>query len=200
MNKIILIRHAQTDTAGKRLTGRSPGIFLNPEGREQAQILASRLADQRIDFFYSSPLERTMETANLIAEKHNQPVSTHENFIEINYGDWTNRTVEELRGNPLFDRYNRYRSNTRIPGGETMEEVQTRTVTGIEKVCALHPGSTIAIVSHADVIKMAIAWYLSVPVDMMHRLEIDPASLSVIELYDEIPRVMSFNQSVNIRI
>jgi probable phosphoglycerate mutase len=121
MNKIILIRHAQTDTAGIRLTGRAPGIFLNAEGREQARILAEKLADAGIDYFYSSPLERTMETANLIAEKHKQPVSTLDNFLEVNYGEWTNFTVEELRGNPLFDRYNTYRSNTRIPGGEKME-------------------------------------------------------------------------------
>ncbi|HLP74135.1 MAG TPA: histidine phosphatase family protein [Bacteroidales bacterium] len=200
MNKIILIRHAQTDTAGIRLTGRAPGIFLNAEGREQARILAEKLADAGIDYFYSSPLERTMETANLIAEKHKQPVSTLDNFLEVNYGEWTNFTVEELRGNPLFDRYNTYRSNTRIPGGEKMEEVQTRTIAGIEKVCLRHPGSAIAIFTHADVIKMAISWYLSVPVDMMHRMEISPASVSIIELYDDSAKVIKFNQTINYEI
>lgn len=200
MNKILLIRHAQTDTAGKRLTGRSPGVFLNTEGHEQVLVLANELADCPIDFFYSSPLERTMETADHIAEKHNLPVSLLDELIEINYGEWTNLTVSELKDDPLFRRYNNYRSNTRIPGGETMEEVQTRTITGIEKICAKHPGSTIAIITHADIIKMAIAWYLAVPVDMMHRLEISPASVSVIELYDESVRVMKFNHMVNLKI
>jgi probable phosphoglycerate mutase len=78
--------------------------------------------------------------------------------------------------------------------------VQTRTIAGIEKVCLRHPGSAIAIFTHADVIKMAISWYLSVPVDMMHRMEISPASVSIIELYDDSAKVIKFNQTINYEI
>lgn len=195
MNKILLIRHAQTDTAGKRLTGRSAGVFLNAEGREQARELPYRISGIKIDYICCSPLERTVETASQIAEKQELELSNSDSFLEIDYGKWTNLTVQELRGDPLFDRYNAYRSNTRIPGGETMNEVQTRTVTGIGKLCMAHPGATIAIVTHSDVIKLAILWYIGIPVDMMHRIEITPASVSVLELSDEIARLIKMNDT-----
>ncbi|MCW3091587.1 MAG: hypothetical protein JWP81_2656 [Ferruginibacter sp.] len=200
MTKFILIRHALTDAVGKRLSGRTPGIHLNPEGFEQAHNLAQRLTALPVAAIYSSPLERAVETAIPIAESlHLQNVPCND-FNEIDFGEWTNRIVEDIKDQPLFQQFNSFRSCTRIPGGELMSEAQCRIISGIENLRLQHQQQTVAIVSHADLIKAAIAWYAGIHLDMFHRIEISPASISVIELYDETARILVVNNTGDIAI
>ncbi|GGB79420.1 histidine phosphatase family protein [Dyadobacter sediminis] len=182
MTKILLIRHATNDTVGVRLSGRRAGVHLNEEGRSQAQKLAAQLRGMKIHAIYSSPLERAVETAEPISKILGMETVICQDFLEINFGEWTFKTFKELDELAQFKQFNSFRSFTRVPGGESMPEAQMRMIAGIEKLCSRHPDETVAIVSHADMIKSAVAYYTGTHLDLFHRVEISPASVSIIEI------------------
>jgi broad specificity phosphatase PhoE len=195
MTRILLIRHALTDSAGIRLTGRLAGVHLNEAGKIQAQVLSRKLYGEPLSAIWSSPLERAVETAEPLAELQGLELTISEYFTEIDFGEWTNLTIDELRNNQSFRNFNSFRSSSRIPGGELMAEAQLRMVRGIEELCRNNREKTIAIVSHADMIKSVIAFYAGISLDMMSRIEISPASVSIVELYGETARIIKVNQT-----
>lgn len=200
MTKLLLIRHALTDAVGQRLSGRTPGVPLNMEGRAQAQKLAERLAAVPLAAIYSSPLERALQTAAPLAQRHQLEPLVSDDFLEIDFGHWTNRSFQELAGEPDFQRFNSFRSHTRIPGGELMLEAQARMVAGLGRLCAQHPGATVAVVSHADMLKAAVAHYAGIPLDLFQRLEISPASVSGLEIFAETARLLFLNDTGELKI
>ncbi|HLN20119.1 MAG TPA: histidine phosphatase family protein [Bacteroidales bacterium] len=193
MTRFVLIRHALTDHVGKYLSGRTPGIPLNSEGKKQASELAKRLSGAGLTALYCSPLERAVETADRISTETRIPLNVSHEFIEVDFGNWTGAVIEDLRKDPLFTRFNTFRSCTRIPGGELISEAQTRIVRGIEKLKEKHPGGTVAIVSHADLIKAAVAFYAGIHIDLMNRIEISPASVTIMNSYDESLKIILLN-------
>jgi broad specificity phosphatase PhoE len=195
MTRILLIRHALTDSAGICLTGRLPGVHLNEEGRKQAQQLARKLESDLLSAIYCSPLERAVETATPLAEAMGLELKISEYFTEIDFGEWTNLTIVELRNNQSFRNFNSFRSSVRIPGGEMMPEAQLRMIRGIEEICRNHKEESVAIVCHADMIKSAVAYYAGISLDMMGRIEISPASVSIVEIYDQTVRIIKVNQT-----
>lgn len=200
MTKFILIRHAVTDHVNKRLSGRMNGVHLNEEGRMQAKNLAERLSDFPIAAIYSSPLERTLETAEPIARSLHLQTIPQDDFIEIDFGEWTNCSIEELTKNSQFQLFNTFRSCTPIPGGETMQQAQVRIISGLRKLCIQHPQETVIVISHSDLIKSAIAHYAGIHLDLFHRIEISPASISIVDVYDETARISLMNCTGEIKI
>lgn len=199
MTRFLLIRHGMNYTVGKIMAGRMAGVHLNEEGKNQAQYLAQRLKELPIAALYSSPMERTVETAAPLAALFNLETSISEDFLELDLGEWTNTTFEEIRSQPQFRRFNSFRSGTRIPGGETMLEAQSRIIAGLEKLSLKHPQQTVAVVSHGDLVKAAVAFYAGIPLDLFQRIEISPASVSIVELYEETARVMLVNDTGSIK-
>ena len=195
MIRLLLIRHATTEAVGRRLSGRKPGVHLNENGKAQTTQLVKRLAGLPIAAVYSSPLERAVETAIPIAKELSLEPVISADFLEIDFGNWTDCSIEELRSDKNFQRFNSYRSSTRIPGGETMLEAQQRIVSGFEKLHLQHPNQTVAVVSHSDLIKSAVAYYAGIHLDMFHRLEISPASVTILELFDETARLVLLNDT-----
>lgn len=193
MTKFLLIRHATTDTVGKKLSGRTAGVHLNEEGKKQAQLLAERLINIPVAAIYSSPLERAVETAESIAKSHQLQTTICNNFLEINFGEWTNCSFEDLQQQQPFQLFNSFRSCTRIPGGELMLEAQARIVAGLQQLCIQHPNEVVTVVSHADLIKAAITYYAGIPLDLFQRIEISPASVSIVEVYEEMARIILVN-------
>lgn len=199
MTRFLLIRHATNHTVGKRFAGRMAGVHLNEEGQAQAQQLAARLSAVRIDAIYSSPLERAVETAEpLAARLHLQPVVC-EDFLELELGEWTDTTFEDLAQDPHFKLFNAFRSCTRVPGGELMLEAQARMIAGLQKLALKHRHQTVAVFGHADPIKAAVAYYAGIPLDLFQRLEISPASVSIVELYEETARILLLNHTGEVR-
>jgi probable phosphomutase (TIGR03848 family) len=188
-----LIRHAHHDYIGRVIAGRLPGVSLSVQGKREAAALPDRLAGAGITVLYSSPLERALETAAPLAERLGLRVEIREALGEIAYGDWTGRTMTELDRDPLWRRFNEYRSGTRAPGGEMMLETQTRMVAELERIRQAHPDAVVAVVSHGDVIRAAILHYAGIPLDLFQRIEIYPASVSIIELDEHLPRIVSLN-------
>jgi probable phosphoglycerate mutase len=195
MTTFLLIRHGANDTVGKSIAGRRPGVHLNDEGRAQAERLAERLAKVPLAAVYASPLERTWETAQYIARRLGQDIRRCDPILEIDYGEWTDREISHVLDEERWKHYNAFRSGTRIPQGELMLEVQARIVVEMGRLRSLHPDETIALVSHGDLIRSAIAYYIGIPLDLFHRLEISCASVSILALHDYGARLIKLNDT-----
>ena len=200
MTTILLIRHAVNDfvKTGK-LAGRTPGVHLNEEGQAQAEALGKRLAAAPIDHIYASPMERTIETAKAIARHHPQlRVKSNIDIGEVQYGDWEGKYIHDLRRRKMWELVQEYPSRAYFPNGETMRGVQVRTVNAIEGFVQKHPDQMIALVFHADLIKMALAHYLGMHLDVFQRIVISPASISILQLGHSRPFVISMNDTAHV--
>jgi probable phosphomutase (TIGR03848 family) len=194
LTQLLLIRHGINDMVGqKRLAGWLPDVHLNDEGRAQAEALAERLRDVQISTIYCSPLERTQETAEPLARVKGLPVQVREGLGEVRYGDWTGALIEELAKDDLWRVVQIYPSGMRFPGGDSMRAMQARIVDELEAIAADHPREIVAVVSHADLIKAALAHYLGVHFDLFQRISVNPASVSVVQLTRYGPRVVRIN-------
>jgi probable phosphoglycerate mutase len=136
-----------------------------------------------------------VETAAPLAELLQLEVQVKEEFTELNFGQWTNKTIEELITDDEFRRFNIFRSVTPPPGGELMPAAQARMVGGIQQLSQQHPNELIAIVSHSDLIKSVVAYYAGIHLDLMQRLEIEPASVSILVVYPETARITRLNDT-----
>ena len=195
MTRLLLVRHANTEANGKRLSGRDAGIGLDPEGRKQAQWLAARLARLPVARVYSSPLRRAMETAEAIATLVRCNVEPREEFLEIEFGHWSGRDFDELARDVRFRRFNAFRSCADVPGGESMLQAQARMIAGLSLVRARHPHERVVVVSHGDLIRAAIAHYAGIALDLFQRIEISTGSLSEIELDEDNVRILRINEA-----
>ena len=190
---ILLIRHAEHGDYDVRLSGRRPGVPLSERGRAQAAALARRLARAGIDRIQASPLERTRETAAAIAAACAVPVRDEPALLEIDMGEWTGREFGTFGDDPAWRDWNEHRGTARIPGGETMAEAQARIVGHLRATAAGHEDATIAMVSHSDMIRAAIAWALGLALDNLLRFDIGPASVSRLVVGDWGVKVLSVN-------
>ena len=191
---ILLIRHAAHVELGRTLTGRRRDVALSSEGLEQSEIVGDLLGVEPITAVYSSPRERAFYTARAVADPHEHKVRIADGLDEVDFGDWTGRSFDALEGDPLWDEWNSSRSSARPPGGESMEEACRRAVAEIERIAADHPDQMIAAVSHCDIIRGLIAYYLGLPLDNLLRFDIDPASVSRLVVGSWGARVMSMNE------
>lgn len=195
---IYLLRHAIHGLIGRTLVGRTPGVALSNEGLRQSRCLAEQLSSAPIRAIYASPLERAQQTAAPLAERLGLKVETEAALNEVDVGEWTGLGFDELSREPLWRSFNLYRSGTRPPGGETMLDVQARVVGFLDALRRRHPEEHVAVVSHGDVLRGAVLHYLGMPIDHFLRLEIEPASISVLELADWGPRLILLNETAAI--
>ena len=183
MATIILVRHGENDwSKNNKLAGWLPGVHLNETGHRQAEAVAQRLAALPIKAVYSSPLTRCVETAAYIADTHRLSVQHLEEIGEVRYGEWEGKKISKLARKPMWHAVQFFPSRARFPGGETLGETQFRAVTALEETAARHEKEMIVVVSHADVIRLLLAHYLGVHIDLFQRLVIAPASVSILSL------------------
>ena len=171
---ILLIRHAAHIDLDRRLSGRREGVALSDAGRGQAARLGERLAGERIDRVEASPLDRTRATAEALRRR----VSVEPALIEIDMGEWTGRALGSFGEDPAWRAWNEHRATARIPGGESMAEAQARIVDHLRRTARQRDGQVVAMVSHSDMIRAAIAWALGLSLDNLLRFDIEPASTS----------------------
>lgn len=195
MTTLWLVRHGVTSHTGHKLSGWMPDVHLTEEGRAQAEAAAELLSKIELEAVYSSPIDRTRETAAAIAARQGLPVRTRRNVGEVEYGRWTNRSMKVLARQKLWSVVQRWPSAARFPDGESLREVQSRALAEIEKIAEQHPRGSVCVVSHGDVIKLVLAHYLGVHIDLFQRIVIAPASVSGITLLADGPRVLSMNVS-----
>ncbi len=196
MTTLLLIRHATNDYVQTgRLAGRTPGVHINAEGQRQAADLARRTAHLPIEAIYSSPLERAIDTANAVADCHNLPVGIVADLLETATGEWTGRKIDELKDTDTWKALQSQPIGVKLPGGESIDEVQTRMVASVEKLRRKHPDGLIALVSHSDPLKSVIAHYLNWDLNQFHRIAINPASVTVLQLDDKGATLVRLNDT-----
>jgi probable phosphoglycerate mutase len=189
-----LIRHGERLGDQTLLNGRLPGYSLTPAGRTAAERLAQHLAREPVQYLMSSPMERARETAEPLARVRGLQVEVSEAINEIDAGTWAGKTFPVLDvEDAAWRRYNHFRSGNPIPGGETAMAVQARFVGEMLRLRTRFPDAGVALVSHSDPIKLAIGFFLGVPVDFYNRIEIDLASVSVLTLDDWGARILRLN-------
>lgn len=193
MTTLLLIRHGMTDAVGRHITGWMPGVPLNQEGERQARMLARELESARLDAVIGSPLERAAVTAQAIADPHGLTVEYREGLGEVRFGDWTGKTLGELETDERWRRWNVTRGSVRAPGGESMLDTQRRMFDEAMRARAAHNEGTVALVSHADAIRALLVYLLGMPMDLLLRLRIDPASVSIVQISDWSVEVAGIN-------
>jgi broad specificity phosphatase PhoE len=221
---ILLVRHGATATTGKELPGRASGLHLSDTGRAQAEAVAARIATlgsrppaasgngrtsrtsrtsrdgrrgPRVAAVFSSPLERTHETATPIAEAVGREVQTDDGLLELDMGEWTGLQLSAARKRAEWDTIQRYPSGFRFPGGESFVDMQARIVDCLERLRATHPGDTIVAVSHADPIRAAVAHAMGAHLDLFQRVVVSPCSLTAIAYGAAGPLVLTVNATVD---
>ena len=202
MPLFLLIRHGETNYVKKgRLSGQQPGIHLNRKGKAQAKALIDKFAGAPIKTIYSSPLERALETAAPLAKALGLEVNHCPGLIDTDVGDWTDRTLKSLRREKTWRTVQTAPSLLRFPGGETFGEAQYRICQQIENLAAAHqPEDLIACFSHADPIKLAVAYFIGLPLDLFQRLTISPASISALMIGESGSRLLTLNYDISLTL
>jgi broad specificity phosphatase PhoE len=198
MLEILLIRHGQTDwNKERRIMGSQP-IGLNAAGREQIERLSERLRSISFGRLYSSPLQRTLETAEILNQGRGLTIERDPALQEIEYGEWTGKTFQEVRLSPGFESYYKYPDRPVGGTGESLQQVQSRGVNFLEGLRKQGLRGSVAVVSHADWIKCMILHYLRMPLNRLYQFRMDNASVSFLSFEGETERVISINNTLEL--
>ena len=187
-----LVRHAASNTPKGVLAGRTPGIHLSAEGVQQAHTLASAMACLRLSELWSSPLERAVETAVVLARDMDISINLSAALNEVDYGQWTGKSFDELSHDPLWRSFNSFRATTSIPEGELLANVQKRLISHLEHLSKDEHRGNVALVTHAEPIRLVLRCYLEAAGYMHDKLEISPASVSALRLTPH-PNILCIN-------
>lgn len=199
MTTLLLVRHGVTAATGTRLGGRTE-TELSETGRQQAEDAAARIAALPVRALYASPLARTWQTAEIIGRAVGREPAVCEGLLEVHYGRWTDRPLKSVARTRMWPVIQARPSLAAFPEGETIRRAQVRAADAIEELVARHRRAVIVAVSHADVIKAVVAFYLSLPLDAFQRLHVSPASVSVLQLSPGgRPALLRFNDDGALR-
>jgi probable phosphomutase (TIGR03848 family) len=198
MARIVLLRHAHSVANEKNiLAGRTSGISLSKNGRDQAFELVKRIGDLKFDEVAVSPLQRCRETIDpwLASVNGGVAVTIDETISEVDYGSWSGKSLASLRRKSQWKIVQNFPSQMAFPGGESLLEMQARALTGFYRLNAVKGKGPRLLVSHGDVIKSIVAHCLGLHLDQFQRLVIDPASLTVIDTDSGVSRLVRFNDA-----
>jgi probable phosphoglycerate mutase len=177
------------------LFGRVVDSPLDEHGQRQAQSLAECLTRRlRLEFIVVSPRLRTLQTGATIAQRAGYAPETNAAFDEVDFGRWSSLSFAELQSDPAWREWNADRNTARTPAGDTITAVQDRAMNEMRALRSRFPRGPIAIVSHSEVIRSIVLRCLDLPASHYNRLRIDPASVSCLEMEDELIRLESLNE------
>jgi probable phosphoglycerate mutase len=171
-------------------------------GLSQAEKVAEQISEmnqRRIAAIYSSPLERTRETAIPISKRVGIPIKQNRGLIELDVGDWTGRKLSQLRKLKAWSTVQRYPSGFRFPNGESFVEMQTRVSQTVDRLVANHRGKTVIAVSHADPIRALIAHAMGTHLDLFQRIVVSPCSVTAILYTPSGPVVLAVNNTGDLK-
>ena len=186
---VILVRHGVTaHTLEKRFSGglasANPG--LDDEGREQARAVGAWLAPlaDSVGAVVSSPVRRTLETAEIVADMLEQNVEVEHGFAEMEFGAWDGKTFLEVAEQHPDDLDAWLGSLDVAPGGgESFRVVEKRVLDGLQRLLDEHGGKTVVVVSHVTPIKTLVAHAVEAPLSAVFRMELSPASVTVLSFF-----------------
>jgi broad specificity phosphatase PhoE len=185
MAVVILVRHGQTDeNVSGRISGQGDAP-LNANGREQAQLAATVLMPLGVTHLFASPVARARQTAEVLAQHLQLPIEEEADLREVEYGEWEGKFFRDIRQHPMAHQVFHDPIQAVFPAGESLPAVQQRGIQVLERLRRQYPHGVMALVSHGDVIRTVLAYYLGMPFNDYRRLHIDPGALSVLELFDD---------------
>jgi len=192
---LLLIRHGENDYLKKNiLPGRIPGVYLNDEGRKQAGALAAALKDLPIAAIYSSPLERAVETASPLAQAKGLEIQVEPGLSDTDVGEWAGRSWKALERSKAWKVIQQTPSQFHFPRGESFAENQERAVAALEQIAAAHrKDKMVAVVFHADPIKLAVAHYIGLPLDNFQRLTSRTGSVTILKIDGPKIKLLALN-------
>ncbi|MEW5829706.1 MAG: histidine phosphatase family protein [Chloroflexota bacterium] len=196
MPLLLLIRHGENDyVKTTKMAGRLPGVHLNGRGLDQAQALAGTLGRVPLKAIYASPLERAVETAAPLAEACHLEVQHIPDLVDTDVGRWQGRSWKALARLKAWKIVQGAPSRFTFPEGESFVQCQTRVVTALDRIAAAHrPKHILAVVFHADPIKLAVTHYLGLPLDNFQRLAVDTGSVTALYLSETGARLLWLNR------
>lgn len=193
----LLIRHGHVPSVGEWLAGRRPGVHLTETGRAEAAAVCRALQRLPIAAVYSSPLERAVETAMPLAHACGLDVDVRPALTDIDFGEWTGRRLADLAADPQWRAFNADRERASAPGGEALLDVQRRIMGELGELATRHQGELVVLVTHAELIRCALAALLGQSLDEAMAIEISPAHVSTIHLPHSEGRVIGINERVD---
>jgi probable phosphomutase (TIGR03848 family) len=196
MTTIFLVRHALTGQTGRILYGQTKGIPLDHRGRAQAERLVERFAPVRLTAIYSSPLERCVETVAPVATAQRLAVVESRPLIEMDAGDWTGRSLPQLRRTKLWKTVQTEPTAFRFPGGgEGFADAQARAVAEVERIARRHRRGRVVVATHGDIVRIVLAHYEGIALDAFQRIVVDTASVSVLQVEARRAHVLLVNDT-----
>jgi broad specificity phosphatase PhoE len=195
MTTLLLIRHGENDYLKKGiLIGNMPGVHLNERGHEQAAAIRESLKGQPVKAFYSSPLERAIETATPLAKTLGLEILIRPALTDTNVGDWARKKLKDLRKLPAWKQVQANPSEFHFPGGDSFPGLQARLTGEIAAIAATHAkNDLVAVFFHADPIKLVVAHYLGLPLDHFQKLCVDTGSVSILMIHKSDARLVALN-------
>lgn len=195
---IYLLRHGHSTANAKSiLAGRDASVSLSPRGTEQAQAVMQELSDRKFAKIYSSPMPRCLETLMPLASKSKMKIEKNVGLIEMEYGDWSGKKLLVLSRKKMWSEIQARPSLVRFPNGESFLEMQGRALESVKSLAI--PGSNILVCSHGDVIKAIISGLLGLHLDNFQRLTIDPASITVVDLFADSAQIRTVNSTAHLK-
>jgi probable phosphoglycerate mutase len=186
---LVLVRHGVTEhTRERRFSGglRSSNPGLSDEGRAQIRTTSDWLSPigERVDAVVASPVRRARESAEILAERLGVPLEEEAGFAEMEFGTWDGLTFDEVAAKHRTDLERWVGSVDERPGGgESLLMVQERVLAALDRVLERHAGRTVVIASHVTPIKVVVAEALQAPVASLFRMELRPASVTVVTFF-----------------
>jgi len=180
MTEVILVRHGQTEwNRQERFRGRMD-LPLNETGLHQAQAVARRVAGWPISAFYTSPLQRSLHTAKVIAQAFGREPKSLPGLIDIDYGEWQGLSPQEVaeRYPELYATWLSRPHLVTLPGGESLEIVQGRAFSALLQLCQEHPQETILVVGHQVVNRVLLSAALGLEVSAFWRIRQDTGCIN----------------------
>ena len=163
-----------------RLTGRASDGGLTEAGRAQVLAAARKLDEAPPTAVFASPRRRTLETAQMVAERFGLDVTAAPELDEIDFGDWTGARFADLAGDKRWSSWNSHRAMARCPGGESQGEAQARALAFAFEAAASTERPLL--VTHCDIIRALLCWAERRSLDDIHSVSCEPGSLSTVEL------------------
>jgi broad specificity phosphatase PhoE len=182
MTRFLLARHAACAQSEHVLLGRGLDAALDERGTRRAHALAARVAREDPALVLTSPRRRARQTAHAIVARAGCPLQIAAALDALDFGRWSGQSYTALAQDPHWQRWNRERSACRTPAGESIAGVQSRTIDYLHALALGHAGATLALVTHAEIIRSVLLHVLRMPIDEYRRIDVQPASLTVLSM------------------
>jgi len=183
MTSIYLVRHGQTAWNKEEIFRGRTDVPLDETGLKQAELAGQYFKGMEIHGIYSSPLSRAWETAQKIAQFHNLKVQPLQGILDMSFGKWEGQSHRDIQKNDkeIYRQWVETPHLVRLPGGETLDEVRTRSMHAIEEVIQTHPGKTLVFVSHRVVCKVLICGILGLDNSHFWQIAQDTTAINLIQ-------------------